>query len=56
MSLVPGEKENNKSKKIICLRNKNLSSSSNSNSKSKYKTQNGNINIIKKIVKNASIC
>ena len=56
MSLVPGEKENNKSKKIICLRNKNLSSSSNRNSKSKYNTQNGNINIIKKIVKNASIC
>ena len=55
-SLVPGEKNNNKSKKIICLRNKNLSSSSYSNSKSKYSTRNGNFNIIKKIIKNASIC
>jgi len=55
-SLIPGEKGNNKSKKIICLRNKNLSSSTNSNSRSKYNTKNGNVNIIKKIVKNASIC
>ena len=55
-SLVPGEKSINKNKKIICLRNKNLSSSSNNNSKTKYSTRNGNFNIFKKIVKNASIC
>ena len=55
-SLIPGEKSSNKNKKIICLRNKNLNSSSNSNSKSKYSSRNGNMNIIKKIVKNASIC
>ena len=55
-SLVPSEREINKSKKIICLRNKSLISSSNSNSKLQYSTKNGNFNIFKKIVKNASIC
>ena len=43
------------SKKIICLRNKSLISSSNSNSKLQYSTKNGNFNVIKKIVKNASM-